>query len=231
MVQTALIIPLYNHASRISGVIRAAQELGLPIFVVDDGSTDKPEQNLVHFPEITFLRHAENKGKGAALLTGFSAAKQAGYRWALTIDADGQHLPQDARILLETAQASAVRPLVVGARLGMKGEHVPWTSRAGRGFSNFWVWICGGPFLHDSQSGFRLYPLPETIQLQVQARRYQYEVEVLVLAKRNNIPVLEAPIQVVYQPKGERISHFKPWQDFLRNSATFSRLFFSRFLS
>jgi hypothetical protein len=120
------------------------------------------------------------------------------------------------------------RSIVVGSRQGMAGKNVPWTSRFGRGFSNFWVWVAGGPFITDSQSGFRLYPLPESLQLGVKAMRYQFEVEVLVRARQRGIAVIEAPVQVVYQDRGERVSHFRPWVDFWRNSATFSRLIFMR---
>jgi hypothetical protein len=110
----------------------------------------------------------------------------------------------------------------------MVGINVPWTSRFGRGFSNFWVWASGGPRITDSQSGFRLYPLPEALHLDIMARRYQFEVEILVRAKRKGIDTIEVPVQVVYQAKGERVSHFQPWLDFRRNSATFSRLIIER---
>ena len=229
----AVVIPVYNHAQRLGAVIDKAQELGLPLFVVDDGSTDQTADILDGIKGITVLRHAVNQGKGAALLTGFSAASRNGHDWALTIDGDGQHRPEDAKGLLSAA-ATGRRAIVVGRREGMTGENVPWTSRFGRGFSNFWVWAAGGPAIQDSQSGFRLYPLPEALGLGVKSRRYQFEVEILVRARRQGIAVLEVPVGVVYQAKGERVSHFQPWRDFWRNSATFSRLIleriFSRFL-
>ena len=235
--RVALIIPCYNHGLRLQAVLAGARELGLPIFVVNDGSGDDSQailDTLVRLPEyacLHLLRHPVNQGKGAALCTAFAAAAAQGFDWALSMDADGQHLPEDAEKLLAHARAAGERALVVGARMGMDGIHVPWTSRAGRGFSNFWVWACGGPWLTDSQSGLRLYPLPETLQLGVRARRYQYEVEVLVLARQRQLRIVEVPVQVVYQPRGERISHFRPGRDFLRNSATFSRLFCRRFLN
>ena len=104
----------------------------------------------------------------------------------------------------------------------------PWTSRSGREFSNFWVWAAGGPLLADSQSGFRLYPLPEALHLNVQTRRYQFEVEILVKAQQQGLAVKEVPVRVIYQPKGIRVSHFQPWLDFRRNSATFNRLIWER---
>jgi hypothetical protein len=100
----------------------------------------------------------------------------------------------------------------------------PWTSRAGREFSNFWVWVAGAPWLHDTQSGLRIYPLPETLALGVRARRYQFEIEVLAKAAWAGISILEVPVAVIYQRGATRISHFKPGLDFLRNTATFYRL-------
>jgi hypothetical protein len=90
------------------------------------------------------------------------------------------------------------------------------------------VWASGGPAVKDSQSGFRLYPLPEVLSWPVLARRFQFEVEILVQAKWHSMPVLEAPVSVVYAPKGERISHYRGSTDFFRNSATFTRLIFQR---
>ena len=224
----ALVIPVYNHP-QVAAVIDGARVLGLPIIVVDDGSTDETSAVLAGIAgncDITLLRHPRNQGKGAALLSGFTAAMALGCDAALTIDADGQHNPTDGARLLATA--AETRALVIGSRQGMIGQHVPWTSRFGRGFSNFWVFVCGGPKVSDSQSGFRLYPLPESLDLGVSARRYQFEVEILVLAKRRGLTILEAPISVVYQPPGGRVSHFRPWRDFWRNSQTFSRLLWQR---
>lgn len=226
--KAALIIPVYNHQNAIGEVIDEAVTLGLPVIVVDDGSTDRTPEIIRQREGITVIRHPENRGKGAAILSGFGAAVDLNCDLALTMDGDGQHRPADGDNLLTAAGAGGRRPLVVGSRQGMAGENVPWTSRFGRGFSNFWVWVSGGPYLTDSQSGFRLYPLPETLELGVRARRYQFEVEVLVRAHRKGIPIVEVPVAVVYQAGGERVSHFRPWLDFWRNTVTFTRLIVSR---
>ena len=97
------------------------------------------------------------------------------------MDGDGQHHPEDAQTLIR-AIPTGIRPIVVGYRQEMSEAGAPWTSRFGRGFSNFWIRMAGGPLVTDSQSGLRVYPLPETLQLGVRARRYQFEVEVLVKA-------------------------------------------------
>jgi glycosyltransferase involved in cell wall biosynthesis len=224
--KVAIVIPTYNHGIRINDVVWRTTALGYPVVVVDDGSTDDTAEILASINGITVLTHDQNMGKGVALLTGFQEVSKT-WDWAVTLDADGQHKPEDVENLLEAVKESQ-RPIVIGSRQGMDGENVPWTSRFGRGFSNFWVWVSGGPKISDSQSGFRLYPLPEVLTLDVHALRFQFEVEILVKARRKGIPVTEAPVQVVYQKGAERISHFHPWKDFLRNTTTFSRLIFQR---
>ena len=245
----AIVIPVYNHERRVAGVVAAAKELPFPVIVVDDGSTDGTYEQIRHFTDIQILRHRENRGKGAALLTGFAAAADFA-DWAATVDADGQHAPRDVLKLWDavtnlpeksiSAESPAnwmgkgdpnpQRPLIVGLRKEMTGPDVPWTSRFGRSFSNFWVRLAGGPKVLDSQCGMRLYPLPESLHMGVQARRFQFEVEILVRAHWQDHPILEVPIGVVYQPGAERISHFRPFIDFLRNSSTFSRLIAMRIL-
>ena len=224
----AVLIPVYNHAGGVVSVIRRALALGWPVWVVDDGSTDGTATELSRVEGITVLKHEKNRGKGAALLTGFTA--MAGKAdWAVTLDADGQHDPADVPGMIR-AIPTGLRPIVIGRREGMVGGDVPWTSRFGRGFSNFWVRAAGGPVLSDSQSGMRVYPLPETLALGVRARRFQFEVEILVRARWEGIPVLEAPVRVSYAPGSKRISHFRPFIDFCRNSETFARLIFLRII-
>ena len=224
----AIVIPAYNHGRQVRGVVEKTLQLGLPVIVVDDGSTDSTPQVLASLSGVTVIRHKENQGKGASLLTGFAAALQLA-DWAITIDADGQHDPEDILSLMQ-AVPEGQRPLVIGKRVGMRHGNVPWTSRWGRRFSNFWVWASCGRWLSDSQSGFRAYPLPETIHLGTRARRYQFEVEILVLAVWRGIPIIEVPVRALYGPIEERVSHFRPWLDFWRNTRTFARLVATRVL-
>jgi glycosyltransferase involved in cell wall biosynthesis len=224
----AVLIPVYNHAAGVVSVIERALALNLPVWVVDDGSTDGTAAGLARFNGITVLRHEENRGKGEAILTGFSA--MAGkVDWAITLDADGQHDPADVPGLIRAIPAGK-RPIVIGRREGMAGDDVPWTSRFGRKFSNFWVRAADGPVLSDTQSGLRIYPLPEALRLGVRARRFQFEVEILVRARWAGIPVVEVPVGVSYTPGMKRISHFRPFVDFCRNSAMFTRLIFLRIM-
>jgi glycosyltransferase involved in cell wall biosynthesis len=222
----AFVIPVFNHARAAVDVVEQARALGHPVFVIDDGSQDGSGEALAHVPGITLLRHPENRGKGAALCTGFAAAAQVA-DWAITVDADGQHDPRQAPELI-AAIPPGMRPIVVGTRTGMEPSNTPWKSRFGRQFSNFWVRASGGHRVADSQSGFRIYPLPETLALGAKARRFQFEVEVLILARWKGIPATEAPIRVTYSPPGGRISHYRPFVDFWRNTWVFGGLVLRR---
>jgi glycosyltransferase involved in cell wall biosynthesis len=227
----AIVIPAYNHGTKVRGVVEKCLPLRLPVIVVDDGSTDSTPRVLTSLSGVTVIRHEKNQGKGASLLAGFAAALPFA-DWAITIDADGQHDPEDIPSLISLIEAipGEQRPLVIGKRAGMGHVNVPWTSRWGRGFANFWVWTSCGRWLSDSQSGFRVYPLPETLHLGTKARRFQFEVEVLVRAVWRGIPIIEAPVRTLYEPVEERVSHFRPWLDFWRNTQTFASLIATRVL-
>ncbi len=224
----AIVIPAYNHGAQVRRVVEKCLQFRLPVVVVDDGSTDSTPDVLASLSDITVIHHMKNQGKGASLLTGFAAVLQLA-DWAITIDADGQHDPEDILSLTRAVQGGQ-RPLVIGKRAEMGHKNVPWTSRWGRRFGNFWVWISCGRWLSDSQSGFRVYPLPETLHLGTKAKRFQFEVEVLVWAVWRGIPIIEAPVHAIYAPPGERVSHFRPWLDFWRNTQTFARLVATRVL-
>ncbi|MFO7707867.1 MAG: glycosyltransferase family 2 protein [Desulfobacterales bacterium] len=226
----AFVIPVYNHEQTVADVVRRAMVFGWPVVVVDDGSTDDSFGRIKGLPGVRVLRHRANRGKGAALLSGFAKAAELA-DWAITLDADGQHDPEDARALVH-ALPQGGRPILVGRRTGMQAEAgVPWTSRFGRGFSNFWLRAAGGPAVADSQSGFRIYPLPECMQLGVKAQRFQFEIEILAKAAWKGMQVLESPVSVSYRPGTPRISHFHPFFDFMRNFVMFSRLITFRVLT
>lgn len=222
----AFVIPVYNHSGSIAEVVKGLRTYGLPVFLVDDGSDEETKRTLDAIADVVLLRHDTNRGKGAALLTGMSEASKVA-KWAITLDADGQHDPRDAAALMAEAK-KITRGVIVGNRQGMLGANAPWTSRFGRGFSNFWVRASGGPKVSDTQSGYRIYPLPDVLTWGSRSQRFQWEVEILVLAHWHGVQVRQVPVSVNYDPDGGRISHFKPWTDFWRNSATFTGLIFRR---
>lgn len=219
--QILLVIPLYNHAATVRRVAEKGLAAGWPVLVVDDGSTDGGLERLIGL-ECATLRLAVNQGKGAAVLAGARWAAEQGYGRIIVVDADDQLDPAEAH-LLAAAAAGQPQALVVGARR-MDRDNAPRASLFGRKFSNFWVHLECGRELPDTQSGFRLYPVKELLQLVTACRRYDFEVEVLTRAAWAGLPILSVPVSVHYPPGGERVSHFHQFRDNLRLTRLHTRL-------
>jgi len=213
--KTLVVIPVYNHVNTLRAVVEAALAQGFPVLVVDDGSNDGCLDSIDDLP-IKRHRLPVNVGKGGAILAAAELAHRSGYQAIITIDADGQHDPVDARRLLDTA-SSSWPCIVIGARI-METLNVPRSSVFGRDFSNFWVRIECGETLPDTQSGYRLYPVEFLHSGRFLSRRYTFEIEVLVRGSWAGLPLLSTPVSVYYPPGDERISHFHKFKDNLRLS-------------
>ena len=144
------VIPTFNNGGTVADVVRGVLRQGLPVIVVDDGSTDDTQEKLKGL-DVRVLRHETNRGKGRALKTGLEAARKQGYRFALTLDADGQHDPADIPALVA---AAGERTLVIGSR-NLTAEGMPSGNTFANKFSNFWFTVQTGRKLPD-----RIVPVP-----------------------------------------------------------------------
>lgn len=212
--QCCVIIPTYNNAQTLAEVIRSVRKYTRNILVVNDGSSDETASLLQDFPDCHVITHARNLGKGMALRNAFQEAVAMGYAYAISIDSDGQHMPEDLPVLLNQIEANP-GALVVGAR-NMNQKSVPGASSFGNRFSSFWFRVETGIKLPDTQSGYRLYPIEKMKNLSFITRKFEFEIEVLVRSAWAGIPVISAPVQVYYAPNEERVSHFRPFRDVLR---------------
>lgn len=212
----AVVIPTYNNDRTLGGVIAGVRRYCADIFVVNDGSTDRTAEVLASTEGIRTIAYARNRGKGYALRRGLRAAREAGFRYALTIDSDGQHYPDDIARFIERIER---RPdtLLIGAR-NLTADNMPARNTFANRFSNFWYLVETGRRLEDTQSGFRLYPLRRLGRLRSLCSRYEFEVEVIVRAAWRGVEVENIPVKVYYAPDGERVSHFRPLRDFTRIS-------------
>ncbi len=221
-VRPLCVFPVYNHAGTLPPLVREARARIADVLVVDDGSTDADLAALLAGADVTVVRHAQNRGKGAALLTALDFARARGFSHLVTLDADGQHAPADLPRFLEAIRA-APQALVLGVR-DFTVPHVPRSSRFGRTFSNFWIALETGVVCADTQCGFRAYPVALVSQLPLSGRRYDFEVEVLARGFWAGLPLAEVPVATWYAPPGLRVSHFRKVRDNLRLSRTHARL-------
>lgn len=209
-----VVIPTYNNAGTVADVVSRAREQCADVFVVLDGCTDGTEALLLEMP-VRRIVLPRNGGKGKALKAGFRAALEAGFAYAITLDADGQHYPEDIPLFLE---ANRVHPgaLIVGERQGLKDAERSGGSRFANAFSNFWFFVQTLRPLRDTQTGYRLYPLRHLHGLTLLTSRYEAELELLVFSAWHGTPLKSLPVRVYYPPREERVSHFRPGRDFLR---------------
>ena len=208
-------IPVYNNAATVVDVARRCRRYLPDVLVVDDGSTDLTPSHLDALRDagVDLRRHDRNQGKGAAILTALAVAVERQDDYLITIDADGQHFPEDLPAFLAILEQEP-EVLLVGCR--NFGEDVPEKSKFGRAFANFWLKLETGVDCGDCQSGFRAYPVKAISQLRFLSRRYNFESEVLARAAWGGVKIMDTPIAVSY-PK-DRVSHFDPWRDNLRIS-------------
>jgi glycosyltransferase involved in cell wall biosynthesis len=210
-----VLIPTYNNEKTLKRVIDGVLDYTEDIIVVNDGSTDSTKEILRSYSQIEVIDLPENKGKGNGLKTGFRKAKELGYNYAITIDSDGQHYPDDIPVFVEALMNEKEDVLLIGNR-NMSQDGIPKKSSFGNRFSNFWFWFETGIKLEDTQSGYRLYPLHK-IPKKYFTPKFEFEIEIIVRTAWRHVPVKNVPVKVLYDP-AERVSHFRPFKDFTRIS-------------
>ena len=219
-----VIVPTYNNAGTIVDVVRRSLEQCDDVIVVCDGCTDgtvslleglSPDAVSGKGPDLVVL--PKNSGKGAALRAGFRHALSRGFSYAITLDGDGQHFPEDIPLMLK-ANREHPGALVVGARKDLDKADRSGASKFANRFSNFWFALQTGHYLCDTQTGYRLYPLKKLGGLSLLTSRYEAELELMVFASWRGVPLVNQSVNVYYPPREERVSHFRPARDFGRIS-------------
>jgi uncharacterized protein (DUF2062 family) len=208
-----VLIPTYNNAGTILQVIGDVRRYHEDLIVVNDGSTDETADLLAQ-STVEIATHTENRGKGAALLTGFARGRERGFTHAVTFDADGQHHAEEIPVLLAEARQYP-DAMVLGTR-DMIDAHAPAANEFAGRMSDFGLKVQTGLDIRDSQSGFRVYPLAVAEALKLRPRRFEFEIDVLVRGCWAGVAIRSVPISVTYLPSDQRVSHFRPWIDTLR---------------
>lgn len=218
--EVCAVIPTYQNAKTLLKVVADVHRVVDTVFVVDDGSKDGTAALLDKAtgnerPE-KVLTHPKNCGKGAALKTGLTYARQQGFRYAVTVDADGQHRADDIPALLKAVEEEP-DALAIGSR-GLQHENMPAKSTFANRFSNFWFALQTLQRLPDTQSGLRIYPLRRLHGLRWMSARYEAELTLLVFSAWAGVKLLPVPVSVYYPPRDQRVTHFRPGRDFTRIS-------------
>jgi glycosyltransferase involved in cell wall biosynthesis len=222
MMRWCAVIPTYNNENTLAGVVKDVLSVTHDVIVVNDGSSDATAEILAGFSGIHLISYSKNRGKGHALKTAFAFASKAGYSHAITLDSDGQHFARDITGFLTEMEADP-NALVVGSRILPEDKLRTGSGFANR-FSNMWFRLIAGTTLPDTQSGFRLYPLHKLEGMRFYSGKYEFELEVIVRAAWRGIPVKSIPVKVFYPERNQRISHFRPFRDFVRISVLYTLL-------
>jgi len=207
-----VVIPAYNEAHTVRDIARRARQQCTNVIVVDDGSTDGTAEALAGL-DVTLLRNETNLGKAGSLYRGFERALAAGATGVITLDADGQHAPEEISLF---SKQSLDEPgaFLIGARRRDQRKKSPWRYGANR-VADFWIGLAAGTPIDDSQSGFRLYPAALLQAIDVsheRSRSFVFESEMLIEAARRGVAIQNVPITVMPR-SGPCPSHFRPLWD------------------
>ena len=210
-----VVIPAYNEAATVRDVAVRARRQCQNVLIVDDGSSDGSDQVLADL-DVTILRNEQNCGKADSLVRGFEHALSKGAVGVVTLDADGQHAPEEIPLFIERAHNDP-NAFLIGARRRDQRK-VSFVRYAANRVADFWIgWAAGRP-IEDSQSGFRLYParlLREVTIPHGLNESFVYESEILIEGARQGFPV-ENVVVSVSPRSGPSLSHFRPLLDVLR---------------
>jgi glycosyltransferase involved in cell wall biosynthesis len=199
-------MPCRNGSAQIGKVIADVRKIVPNVIVVDDGSTDATADAAAK-AGAQVVRHEKNRGKGAALITGFREARKQGFQWALMMDADGQHSPSDIPAFFAAADRSHA-PFIVGNRMAR-----PKTMPLIRRWTNSTMsWLLSNytrRILPDTQCGFRLVKLSAFSEDALETSRFEIDSEMLVLFSHNAQSIEPVPIQVIYGDERSNIDVFR----------------------
>ena len=209
-ISALVLIPAYKAARYLPELIPRLRTYVCDenILVVNDGSPDDTE-SILNRLNVRHLTHDANKGKGAALMTGFDYAIENGYRSVLTIDADLQHLPEEVTRFLARDDGNTI---IIGTR-DINRSIMPFDRWLTNNLTSMIISVFSTQRVRDSQSGYRLIPVTALKALQLRTVNYDFESEMLFKAGRLGIPIAEVPVSTIYEGSH---SYINPLTDTLR---------------
>jgi glycosyltransferase involved in cell wall biosynthesis len=209
------VIPAYNAARHLPAVIdRVAKHVRRDhILVIDDGSADDTRA-VAECAGATVVPHGQNQGKGAAIRTGLARAQTLGPAFAILLDADGQHNPDEIPAFV-ARQRETQADMVVGNRL-VRAANMPWLRKATNYVTSAVVSLLAGRHVPDSQNGYRLVRLAHFKKFPLTTHRYEIESEMIIRAGRAGGRIASVPVETIYGDERSFINPFVDTGRFLR---------------
>jgi glycosyltransferase involved in cell wall biosynthesis len=204
------VVPAYREGGRIGKVVEGIRRYCPNVIVVDDGSPDETVKEAESAGAFV-LRHEVNRGKGEAHRTGFEYAHRQGYDFVITLDADGQHAPEDIPAFVDEYEKNRT-PVLVGTRMA-DPRTMPLVRRLTNRFMSWLISREMGQWVPDTQCGYRLYALDVLPLLNFQSAGFAAESEVLLNLADKGIKIGSVPIRIIY---GDEKSKIRPVRDTMR---------------
>ena len=205
-----IVIPTYNEAKAIAGIIRRIRQQELEVVVVDDGSQDNTSEIAKDNGAIV-LRNLINEGKGASLAKGFCYALSRDFEAVITMDGDGQHLPEEIPYFVRLATYSN-SGILIGNRM-LKRKNMPYVRLFTNKFMSWLISLAAGQSVPDTQCGFRLIKRQVLERIDLKTSKYETESEIIIQASRLGFKIESIPVKSIYE--GEK-SQINPVVDTLR---------------
>lgn len=208
-----VVIPTYNEEEKIGDIIKRLRQQNLKAIVIDDGSQDNTSL-IAKENGAVVIRNERNQGKGASLIKGFNYAIKNNFDAVITMDGDGQHIPEETSKFINTAE-SCPAALFIGNRMGYsKGmPTVRWLT------NKFMSWLISkgvGQYIPDTQCGFRLIKTEALKKIQLKTSKYETESEVIIKIAKCGYQIKSIPIRTVYQSERSQINPFIDTLRFIR---------------
>ena len=211
--KACVVIPTHNESKAIAGLVAEVRKQGFDVLVVDDGSIDNTSK-LAGEAGAVVLRNKVNQGKGASLIKGFNYTLSHGYDAVITMDGDGQHLPEDISYFIRLAEYSE-SGLIIGNRMS-KARGMPGLRLATNMFMSWVISKAAGQKIPDTQCGFRLLKKKVIQKLSLETDKYETESEILIKASRLGFKIESVPIKTIYAGEKSQINPFIDTIRFLR---------------
>jgi len=208
-----VIVPTYNEAKAIAGLVNQIQALGLKAIIIDDGSNDDTAK-IARDAGSEVLRNLENSGKGAALIKGYAFALSEGFDAVLSMDGDGQHSTDDIKAFIQKAESSDCG-IIAGNRMAMT-EGMPFLRVITNRFMSWIISLAAKQRIPDTQCGFRLIKKEVLQKIDLCTSKYETESEILMKAARLGFKIESVPVKTIYSGQKSQINPFIDTLRFIR---------------